>query len=78
MSQLCDDGDDYSFFFDRLLFNYRHGDAESEHTGEGVLGMSPGKKQICKGHAAPVRPEGIDRHSIIFNEVLYSKIAFHT
>ena len=41
-------------FFDRLSFGYPHGDAASERTGEGALGMSPCKEQVCKGHAAPV------------------------
>ena len=56
----------------------RHGDAASEWTGEGALGMSPCKKQICKRHTASVRPDGIDRHSMIFNIFLHSQIAFHT
>ena len=57
--QLCDDGYEYSLFFDRLPSDNRHGDAASKWTGEGAPGMSPCKKQICERHAAPVRPDSV-------------------
>ena len=57
--QLCDDGYEYSLFFDKLPANNRHGDAAPKWAGERAPGMSPCKEQVCERHATPVRPDSV-------------------
>ena len=57
--QLCDDGYEYSLFFDRLPAHNRHGDAAPKWAGERSPGMSPCKEQVCERHATPVQPDSV-------------------